>query len=377
MTHLMRRRLIIVLLSVGALLGLLIGFNLFKLHMVRSIMAKNADPPQTVSTMVAAQSPWQPELAAVGSLRAVHGVEVTSEVPGLVRALRFHSGEEVHRGQVLVELNADADVAQLHALEAAADLSQTVHERDKLQFEAQAISQAQLDADAADLRNRRALAEAQAALVAKKFLRAPFDGRLGITTVNPGQYLNAGDKVVTLQSVDPIYVDFRLPQRQLGEIALGQTVRVSTDAFPGKAFTGKITAIDPRVDPATRNVSLEAQVENAAHELLPGMFAQVAVLAGAPRSYVTLPQASVSYAPYGATVFVARQAPGAAQHLVAQQVFVTLGPTRGDQVAVLEGVHAGDVVVTSGQMKLKNGTPLLPDNSVQPRNDPSPQPQEH
>ena len=223
---------------------------------------------------------WQPEVSAVGSMRAVRGVDVTTEVTGLVRSLRFKSGDEVKAGQVLVELNADAEIAQQHALEAAADLSATVYERDKEQYEAQAISKAQLDADAADLKNKRAQAAAQAALVAKKVIRAPFDGRLGITTVNPGQYLNTGDKIVTLQAVDPIYVDFKLPQQQLALIADGQAVNLTTDSYPGVKFVGKINAIDPRVDASTRNFQAEATVPNADRKLLPGMFARVAVIAG-------------------------------------------------------------------------------------------------
>jgi membrane fusion protein (multidrug efflux system) len=243
------------------------------------------------------------------------------------------------------------------------------------EYEAQAISKAQLDADAADLKNKRAQAAAQAALVAKKTLRAPFAGRLGITTVNRGQYLNTGDKVVTLQAVDPIYVDFKLPQQQLAMMGIGQTVNLTTDAFPGVKFVGKINAIDPRVDSSTRNFQTEATIPNADQRLLPGMFARVAVEAGGVQQYVTLPQTSITYNPYGATVFLA-QKKGGTNELVAQQSFVTLGPTRGDQVAVLKGVSKGDMVITSGQLKLVNGAPLIVDNKVQPTNDPNPSPQE-
>jgi membrane fusion protein (multidrug efflux system) len=373
----MRRRLIIVVVAAGALLAAIVGFNTWKSNFVAELRLKNAAPPQTVSAASAQFSDWQPEVSAVGSLRAVRGVDVTTEVTGLVRTLRFKSGDQAESGQVLVELNADAEIAQQHALEAAADLSSTVYERDKVQYEAQAISKAQLDADAADLKNKRAQAAAQAALVAKKTLRAPFAGRLGITTVNPGQYLNTGDKVVTLQAVDPIYVDFKLPQQQLALIAIGQSVNLTTDAFPGVKFVGKINAIDPRVDSSTRNFQAEATVPNADQKLLPGMFARVAVIAGDVKQYLTLPQTSITYNPYGATVFLAQKKPGGSdKDLVAQQSFVALGPTRGDQVAVLKGVKEGDLVVTSGQLKLTNGAPLVVDNSVKPGNDPDPSPQE-
>ena len=373
----LRRRLIIVVVAAGVLLAAIVGFNTWKANFVAKLRLKNAAPPQSVTAVTAEHSDWQPEVTAVGSLRAVRGVDVTTEVTGLVRTLRFKSGDDVQSGQVLVELNADTEIAQQHALEAAADLSATVYERDKAQYEAQAISKAQLDADAADLKNKRAQAAAQAALVAKKTLRAPFAGRLGITTVNPGQYLNTGDKVVTLQAVDPVYVDFKLPQQQLAKISNGQDVNVTTDTFPGVRFVGKINAIDPRVDASTRNFQAEATIPNPERRLLPGMFTRVAVLAGEVQHYVTLPQTSITYNPYGATVFLATPKPGGTdKDFIAQQSFVTLGPTRGDQVAVLKGVKPGDRVVTSGQLKLNNGTPVIINDSAQPANDPNPSPQE-
>jgi membrane fusion protein (multidrug efflux system) len=372
----LRKRLTIVLIAACVLLAALVGFNIFKQHMVTQIRLKNSAPPQTVTTTIARSSDWQPEISAVGSLRAVHGVDVTTEVTGLVRKLYFNSGDEAQSGQLLVELNADADIAQLHAFEAAADLSGTVYARDQVQYQAQAISKAQLDADAADLKAKRAQAASQAALVAKKSLRAPFAGRLGITTVNPGQYLNTGDKVVTLQALDPIYADFKMPQQLLARVSAGQSVTLTTDAFPGVSFVGKINAIDPRVDASTRNFQAEATVSNAELRLLPGMFARVSVAAGRVQRYLTLPQTAITYNPYGTTVFIALKKSDTPATLVAQQIFVTLGPTRGDQVAVLKGVKEGDSVVTSGQLKLINGTPLKVENRVLPRDDPNPTPQE-
>jgi membrane fusion protein (multidrug efflux system) len=371
----MRWRLIIVLVAAGLLLAAVVGFNIFKAHMIAQVMAKNSAPPQTVSTVVVDFSDWQPEVTSVGSMRAVRGVDVTTELAGLVRKLNFKSGDDAKGGAVLVELNADSDIAQLHAAQAAADLAQTTYDRDKVQFDAQAISQATLDTDAANLKNLRAQAEAQAALVAKKTLRAPFAGRLGITTVNPGQYLNPGDKVVTLQAIDPILVDFRVPQQQLARVVPGMTLHVTTDAFPNETFAGKVTAIDPRVDTATRNFQVEASVNNSSLRLLPGMFARVAVESGDRQRHLTLPQTAITYNPYGATVFVGQKSADG-KTLTAQQVFVTVGATRGDQVAVLSGIKKGDVVVTSGQLKLKNGTPLAVDNSVVPKDDPHPTPQE-
>jgi membrane fusion protein (multidrug efflux system) len=362
------------------LLAALVGFNLFKAHMFAKFMAGNAAPPATVSAAVAGYQSWQPQLAAVGSLRAVRGVDVTTEVAGLVREIAFSSGQEVKTGRVLVRLNDDADVALLHSLQAAAELAQTVYQRDRAQYDIKAIARAQLDADAADLKGKKAQVAGQAALVEKKTIRAPFAGRLGITTINPGQYINPGDAIVTLQAIDPIYADFTLPQQQLGQLAIGQTVAVDTNAFSGQTFAGKILSINPRVDSATRNVQVEATVDNHERKLLPGMYANVKIDAGTEQRYLTLPQTAITYNPYGATVFLVK--PGTQPDAqgrtlpVAQQVFVTPGPTRGDQVAILKGVDAGAQVVTSGQLKLKNGTPLVIDNRVQPADSPNPTPQE-
>jgi membrane fusion protein (multidrug efflux system) len=371
----MKRRLIIVVLVVGVLLGLLVAWHLIGLHFMKQALTHNSQPPQTVTTLVVGSSDWQPEIAAVGSVRAVHGVNITTEIAGLVRSVNFRSGEDAQEGQTLVQLNADTDIGTLRSLQAAADLAATVYERDKVQFDAQAISQAQLDADAADLRNKRAQAAAQAATVAKKSLRAPFAGHLGITTVNPGQYLNTGDKVVSLQSLDPVYVDFRLPQQLLSQVKAGLPVRLLSDAFPKQSFTGKVTAIDPSVDVASRNFQTEATIANPGHLLMPGMFAQVAVAAGDPQRHLTLPQTAITYNPYGSTVFLALK--DAAGKRTAQQTFVTTGATRGDQVAILKGLKEGDEVVTSGQLKLKNGTPLVISTAAEPGNDVNPTPQEH
>jgi membrane fusion protein (multidrug efflux system) len=372
---LMKRRLIIVVLAVGVMLGLLVGWHLLAGHFIKQALAQNSQPPQTVTTMVAGYTDWQPEITAVGSLRAVRGVDITTEVTGIVRSVEFRSGEDARRGQVLVRLNADSDIATLHSLEATAELAATVYTRDKVQFEAQAISQAQVDTDAADVKNKQSQAASQAALVEKKILRAPFDGRLGITTVNPGQYLNTGDKVVTLQELDPVYVDFRLPQEQLAQVHTGLTVRLNLGALPGQSFAGKITAIDPLVDSASRNFQVEATVPNPELRLMPGMFVRVAVLAGDVQTFLTMPQTSITYNPYGATVFLALTQPDG-KH-VAKQIFVTTGATRGDQTAILTGIKAGDAVVTSGQLKLKNGTPLDISTADQPSNAVNPTPQEH
>lgn len=374
------KRMIVMLVLVAVAAGAIVGFNVFKARMIRQFMASNATPTATVTTMVAGLQPWQPQLAAIGSLRAVRGVEVTTEIAGMVRSLHFRSGDEARAGQLLVQLNADADAAQLRALQAAAELAARVLERDRAQLAAQTISQAQVDADVADLAARRALVAQQQAVVEKKSIRAPFAGKLGITTVNPGQYLDPGARIVTLQALDPVYVDFGLPQRQAAEIAVGQAISITSDAHPQQPFPGRITAIDPRIDPATRNLMIAASVPNPQRALVPGMFVDVRIDTGEAQRHVTVPQTAITFNPYGATVFLAqdggRKDAQGNPVLEARQVFVKPGPTRGDQIAILEGLEPGATVVTSGQLKLKNGTPLVVNNAVRPANDPDPQPRD-
>lgn len=386
----MKKRMAIMLVAVVLLLGGVIGYKFYSGYKMGQSMAAAGIPPTSVSSMKADFQQWQPQLSAVGTLRAVRGVDVTSEVAGLVRSVEFKSGDEVKAGQVLIELNAESDLALQHSLEAAADLAATVYERDKAQFEAEVISKAQLDNDAADLKSKKAQVAQQVATLAKKTIRAPFAGKLGITTVNPGQYINPGDSLVTLQTIDPIYIDFYLPQQQLPQVALGQRVAITADAYKDVTFTGRISALNPKIDTNTRNVQIEATVPNAKRQLLPGMYASVKVNSGEEERYLTLPQTAITYNPYGSTVFVVKHAENeskgekgdqkkdekAKPSLTAQEVFVTTGPTRGDQVAVLTGIEAGTEVVTSGQSKLKNGTPIIINNTIQPANSPNPTPQE-
>lgn len=379
----MTKRMLIMLGLVLLLILLLAGG--FALHIQKMIASSPKPGPQTVTAIKADTLEWQPQLSAVGTMMPVRGVDVTSEIAGLVRHVNFKSGQTVKAGELLIQLNDDADVAQLHALQAAAELAATVLTRDKAQLAAQAVSQAQVDTDSADLKSKRALVEQQKALVAKKAIRAPFAGELGITTVNPGQYLNPGDKIVSLEKIDPIYITFFVPQKQAAGLWLGQNINLTSDGFTGTVFAGKITALDPKVDSATRNIQAQATLANSKRQLLPGMFANVRVDMGDKKRYLTLPQTAITYNPYGSTVFIvkpddkkdsAKDDKGNPQ-LVAQQVFVTTGAMRGDQVAILSGVQAGQQVVTSGQLKLKNGTPVVIDNTVSPANSPSPTPQEH
>jgi membrane fusion protein (multidrug efflux system) len=370
----MIKRMIIMLIAVGVVLGGFFAFQNFKAHIIGQVMASLANPPQTVSTVTAGLQDWQPQVEAVGSLRAVNGADLSLEVSGIVDQIDFNSGDDVAAGAVLLRLRSDDDEAKLQALQATADLAQVTYDRDVKQWKAQAISQATVDSDTFNLKNARAQVEQQKAMLDKKVLRAPFAGHLGIRAVDVGQYLNAGTTVVTLQALDPIYADFFLPQQALDQVKIGQAISAKVDTYPSQHFAGKVTAINPQVDASSRNVQVRATLGNADRRLLPGMYATVDIDIGAPQRHITLPQTAIAYNPYGSTVFLVEQQ-GAAQS--AQQTFVTTGATRGDQVAVLSGVKQGDVVITAGQMKLRNGSPVMIDNKVQPTSDAAPTPTDH
>jgi membrane fusion protein (multidrug efflux system) len=374
------RRMTVMLCGVLLLLGLIFGFNQLKTFMIKYFISGMGLPPATVSTMVITSSEWQPKLSSVGNVRAFRGVELSTEVAGLVATVPIKSGQDVKEGELLIKLNDASDVAQLNSLKALADLAKVINERDRQQLAIQAISKNVFDTSAADAKSKQAQVEQQIALVAKKNLKAPFSGRVGIVSINPGQYVNSGDKLLTLQTLDPIFVDFNLPQNNAEQIQVGQVVEVTTDAFKDASFTGKITAVSPKVDTNTRNILVEAQLANPDKKILPGMFANVNIKLGDQVKLLTLPQTAVTYNPYGSTVFLAKSTGKKDKQgkdvLEAQQVFVTTGFTRGDQVAILKGVDEGATVVTSGQLKLKNGTPLIINNKVQPANSPNPKPQE-
>ena len=374
------RRMTIMLCGVFLLLGLIFGFNQLKTFMIKHFIAGMGLPPATVSTMVVEATAWQPKLSSVGNVRAFRGVDLSTEIGGLVQTVPIKSGMDVKEGDLLIKLNDASDVAQLNSLKAQADLAKVINERDRQQLAIQAISKNVFDTSKADAKSKQAQVEQQTALVAKKNLKAPFSGRVGIVVINPGQFVNPGDKLLTLQTLDPIFVDFNLPQSNAEQIQVGQEIVVTTDAFKDASFAGKVTAVSPKVDTNTRNIQIEAQLANPDKKILPGMFANVNIKLGDEVKMLTLPQTAVTYNPYGSTVFIAKPTGKKDKQgkpaLEAQQVFVTTGPTRGDQVAILKGVEEGATVVTSGQLKLKNGTPLIVNNKVLPSNSPNPQPQE-
>jgi membrane fusion protein (multidrug efflux system) len=367
----MIRRMVIMLIAVGIVLGGFFGFQAFKAGMIKKVMASMANPAQTVSTVTAGVQTWQSQVEAVGSLRAAQGSDLSLEVSGIVDQIDFDSGQDVAAGTILLRLRSDDDEAKLAALRASADLAQVTYDRDMKQLKAQAIAQQVVDNDNFNLKNARAQADQQKAMLDKKQLRAPFTGHLGIRAVDVGQYLNAGTVVVTLQALDPVYADFFLPQQALDQIRIGQQIAARIDTWPDQTFKGTITAINPLVDTGSRNVQVRATLANPDRKLLPGMFTTIGIAAGTPQKQITLPQTAIAYNPYGSTVFLVQQ------NGTARQTFVTTGATRGDQVAVLTGVKEGDIVVSSGQMKLHNGSPVTVDNTVQPADDAHPAPTDH
>jgi membrane fusion protein (multidrug efflux system) len=375
----MKKRMLIMLLGVVLLFGLVFGYKIVRTHFMMQAMAAHVSNVSYVSITKVADATWQPQFKAVGGLRAVLGVNITTELAGMVRNIYFTPGAMVQAGEILAELNIAPDVAQLHQLEANADLARINYHRDKAQYKIHAVSQATVDTDRANLKSAMAQVEQQRAIIDQKIIRAPFGGRLGINQINPGQYLNPGDTVTMLQSLDPIYVDFYVPQQWVGEIQLDQTVDVTIDTFPGQHFAGKITTLNPALDAGVRNLQVEATLSNASFQLLPGMFANVTVDTGSPKHYLTIPQAAISYNPYGSTVFVVKEQgqDGKGQPiLIAEQLFVTTGETRGDQVQVLSGLKLNDTVITSGQLKLQNHSRIVINNQIQPTDETTSKPLE-
>ncbi len=362
----MRKRLIIVVVCVVVLFGLIFGWGFVKSIFIGKFLASIPYQPESVSTMTAAETSWQPTLQGVGTVTAINGANLSSEVSGIVDTINFQSGDNVHAGQVLLTLRPNNDPAVLAQLQATAALDQSNYERDQKQFTADAVSQAQVDSDRATYLAAQAQVQAQQASMAEKVVKAPFAGTIGIRQVDIGQYLAAGTEIVTLQQLNPLFVDFYLPQQALSKIKVGQKVTVSVDAFPGQNFAGSISAINSAIDTATRTVQVRATISNDALILRPGMFATVSIAVGQPQNFITLPQTAITYNPYGDTVFELHNGTGhdGKPALIANQTFVELGDTRGDQVAITKGVAAGDTVVTAGQLKLRNGSVVTVDNSV-------------
>lgn len=332
--------------------------------------------PQAVSVAHAVNSAWQGQVKSVGTLHAVEGADLASEVAGIVTKIEFKPGDDVPAGKILIQLRDDTDRATLAALRATAEQYTVTYKRNQALAQANAISKQSYDQAVANWKSAVAQADAQAALVEKKAIRAPFAGRVGIRQVDVGQYVAAGTTMVTLQQLNPIDVDFSAAQQQVGILKPGDPVLVTTDAVPGKTFKGKIIALDPKIDPTTRTVRVRAEISNPDKTLIPGMFANVITDIGGSRQHLTLPQTAVTYNPYGDVVYVVTPSKNekGKDILVANQRFVTTGETRGDQVAILSGITDKDLVVTAGQLKLKNGAVVFINNAVRMPNNPAPNP---
>lgn len=373
----MKKAMMWMLLIVILLFGSIFGFKQFKSVMQTRYMKSNSSPIVYVSAIKVMNLPWQPQLTATGNIRAITGVNVTTELAGMVRIIAFTPGANVKKDQLLAQLDIAPDTAQLHVYQANAELAKITYNRDKAQYLVKAVSKQQLDSDQANLKSTEAQVAEELAIIEQKTIRAPFDGRVGICLINPGQYLKPGDTVTMLQTLDPIYVDFYIPQQSIFQLEKNQSVNIAIDTLPDKVFTGEITTINPGVDTSVRNVEVEATLPNPDGLLTPGMFASVIINTGKPENYLTLPLTAISFNPYGEVIYIIKQTgkdKDGKPILIAKQRFVTTGEKRGDQIVILNGVNEGDWIVTSGQLKLKNGSRVIVNNSVSPTNDPSPHP---
>ena len=374
----MLKRMILMLTLAGVLVATL-GFVKFK--QIQTAMAEGAafqPPPEAVTTVIAKTEKWSSTLSAVGSVAAVQGVKVSADLPGKVERITFDSGRSVRAGDVLVELNTRQELAQLAALEAERDLARLNFDRMQGLLNERVISKAEFDQATTQQHQTEARVGEIRATIARKTIRAPFAGMLGIRLVNLGQYLREGDPVVELQSLSPIYVNFDVPQQAASQVRVGRDVRITANEAADAAVTGRITAIDAIVNEATRNVRVQATLPNRDGALRPGMFVQAEVVTGASQPVIALPASAINYAPFGDSVFIVTdlKSPDGKTYRGVKQQFVKLGATRGDQVAVLSGVNPSDEVVTSGLFKLRTGVAVLVNNAVQPANNPAAKPED-
>ena len=361
------------LLFIGAL-----GFVKFK--QIQTAIAQGAafqPPPEAVTTIAAAQAQWPSTINAIGTVAAVRGVTVSADLPGIVDQILFESGDAVREGQTLAILDTRQEQAQMAAAEAQRVLARLNFNRMQELLDQQVISKAEYDSATAQSRETEARVGEIRAAIERKTIRAPFSGILGIRQVNKGQYLAGGDPLVPLQSLNPIYVNFGVPQQAIGQVRVGRSVRITTESLGGLAFEGRVTATDSVVDPTTRNIQVQATLANPDGRLRPGMFVQTELLVGANQPVIALPASAISYAPYGDSVFVVAEMKDDKGHAYrgVRQQFVKLGPARGDQVAVVSGVTPGDEVVTSGVFKLRNGAAVQVNNKVKPGNNSAPKPE--
>ncbi|PZR76446.1 MAG: efflux transporter periplasmic adaptor subunit [Chthoniobacterales bacterium] len=362
------------------LVGVLLFFGGIKAWQIMTLISsgkKMVLPPTTVTSAAAKMGDWQPMLTAVGSISPVEGAMISAELAGTVSEINFKSGALVKKGDVLLKLDFSAEEAQMRSAEADAELAKKDFERAQDLAARQVISAAELDAAQSKYSQKKAAVENMQSVIDKKQIRAPFDGTAGIRAVNPGQMVKVGDPLVSLQALDRVFVDFSLPQQQLAEIHADLPVKVTTDALPDREFDGKLTAVNSAIDPATRNVSLQATLENADHALRAGMFARVKVLLPQKKQTLFVPSTAVSYAPYGNSVYVIEKKADEKtkkEGLILRQAFIRTGETRGDFVAITDGLKANEQVVSTGVFKLRNGMNVVIDNKLAPKAELNPKP---
>ena len=378
----MKKRMILMLVMVGVFIATLGGIKYRQVQAAISQYSSFQPPPEAVTTVVARRQQWPANLNAIGSVAAAQGVTVSADLPGIVSRIDFESGKSVRQGAVLVELDTRQEQAQLAAAVAQQKLARLSFERVSGLLEKGVVAQADYDKAAADLSQGEARVREIRATIDRKTIRAPFSGVLGIRQVNLGQYLAAGEAIVPLQSLDPVYVDFSVPQQEVASVPIGAPVRVGSEGAAGAVkaeFAGKVTAIDSVVNDATRNLRLRATLANRDGKLRPGMFVDVNVVLGTAQSVVAIPASAVAYAPFGDSVFVVAdmKSPKGASYRGAKQQFVKLGSSRGDQVAVISGLEPGQEVVTSGVFKLRAGAAVQVNNAVRPSDNPAPRPEDN
>jgi membrane fusion protein (multidrug efflux system) len=373
----MAKRLFVVL---GVTIVVLAGLGFAKFRQIESAVAASAfqPPPEAVTSVVAQKQEWPATMTAIGSLEAVHGVTVSADLPGTVARINFDSGKAVQQGDVLVELDTRQERAQLASLEAQQELAQANFGRMRELVNAGVISRQEFDQATSQQKATEANVAEIKATIARKTIRAPFSGILGIRKVNLGQYLPAGSPIVSNQTLNPIYVNVGVPQQAVAQVHVGRKLQVTTEDVAGKVFTGTVTAIDAEVDPTTRNIQIQATLPNPDGKLRPGMFVNVQLAVGASHPVMPLPASSINYAPYGDSVFVITDLkdPKGQTYRGVRQQFVKVEGARGDQVAIISGLNPGDEVVTSGVLKLRNGAAVQVNNKVQPGNSPVPNPEE-
>lgn len=364
----MKKRMTIAVVALVLVFGGIFGYVAFRNYMMGQFFASFSQPPATVSATEARAIQWQPRLTAVGSLSAVQGVDVSNEVAGIIETINFESGQAVEEGEILVQLDDDREQAELPGLEARANLSRANLERTRSLIERELTSEENLDTALSQLQEAESAVASLKATIAKKAVRAPFDGVLGIRQVNKGQFLPAGTPIVTLQHLDKLYADFTMPEQYLDRVAAGQPVEVKVSTWPERTFHGEINAVSVKVDVSSHNFAVQATIDNPEKLLRPGMFADVAVLAGGRRDVVAVPDTAISYSLYGDAIFVVKQSgtndEGDAV-LAVEERFIKVGQTHGGWTEILEGVEAGERVVTAGQLKLRDGASVEINNDVE------------